>query len=301
MPSVFRSFPALFLLAIPTLSSPAALHAQAPFDACVDRTGAKIPSRSDSKMGYGGMATYEKGKPIILWNAKFLTNAPEYEQLMIYLHECAHHDLGHLWGDRGVKLELANEIEADCWAIQLLADGGMIGPFQVDSLIEAEGTKHGDGDHLGGVEQMRSLHRCLTVRTDPTAWAQDLPPLVESGKNHFRDDRGRQLEAAAGRDTIWESKLDLPGTYDCEVMGTTRVRCMVFMSRDQKPAARRFTKLMDIVTEWAPADWARVENPSPASPFSRAFHTQDPTSGVTLSLLLGTDPHLYFVVTAPKN
>lgn len=291
----------LYLLAIPALSLTGALQAQAPFDACVDRAGAKIPSRTNSKMdGYGGMAGYEKGKPIILWNAKYLANAPEYQQLLVYLHECAHHDLGHLWTDNGAKPELANEIEADCWAIQLMVDGGMIGQFQFDSLLEREGRKQGDGDHLGGVEQVRTLQRCLSVRTDPKAWAEALPPLIESGKRHFVDSRGRELEATE-RDTLWESKLDLPGTYDCEVMGTVRVRCNVYMSKDSKSAANRFKKLMGIVGDLAPADWARVDNPSPSGPFARAFHTQDPESGVTLSLLLGTDPRVYFVVTAPKS
>jgi len=283
----------LLLLPIPA-------SAQAPFDACVDRSGVPIPSKTDRKMSYAGMATYQDDKPLILWNAKKLDGAPEYEQLMVYLHECAHHTLGHLQSDRADYSRPANELEADCWAIQLLADGGMIGSFQLDSLYESESRVRGDNEHLGGDERVRALRGCLSVRTDPQAWAAALPPLIDAAQTGFVGIRGHELEAAQGRDSIWESTLGLPGTYDCEVMGTRRVRCGVFVSREQKPAVKRYQRLVEIISEWVPHAWASVESEAPKPPFAKAHHFQDPATGVALSiLLLATEPKILVVTTAP--
>lgn len=283
------------------IAVPVTLAAQAPFNACVDRTGALIPSKTNNKMGYGGMAGYEDDKPVIWWNKHNLDNAAEYQQLFLYMHECAHHTLGHIWGDQGLKQPGIDEIEADCWGLVLMVEAGMIGPFQLDSLYIAEGRKSGDGEHLGGDEQVRSLRRCLSIRTDPDAWAAALPPIIQAAQAHFTGIRGRELEAAEGRDSIWESTLDLPGTYDCEVMGSRRLRCIVFVSKNQKPAVKRYEKLRDILTEWEPDGWSHVENPSPKPPFATAFHMQDASTGVVMSLLLSQDAKLYFVTTAPQQ
>jgi hypothetical protein len=297
MLTTHRVLPLILLTLLALGASPVAVSAQAPFNACTDRLGAPIPSRTNDKMGYAGMAGYENGKPVIWWNKHSLSDAAEVELLFIYMHECAHLSLGHSFRYGGVE----DEIEADCWAVQLMVDGEMISQFEFDTLLAIRARVAGDGGHLGGDGHVWSLHRCLSVRTDRVAWAEALPPIVQAGATHFTGIRGRELEAEEGKDSIWESTLDLPGTYDCEVMGTKRLRCMVFLSRSQKPAAARYKKLVDILIRWLPEGWTYVENPSPKPPFSKAFHAQDPTTGETLSLLLGTSPKLYFVVTAPQN
>ncbi len=295
MPSVYRrlliALPAVFILTTP----PVTLHAQAPFNACVDRLGSPIPSKTDNKMSWGGMAGYEDGKAMIWWNKTNMNGLPEIDQLFVYLHECAHHTLGHPYAENSY----ATETEADCWAMQLLVDGGMASRASIDSLLVSRSRVRGDAEHLGGEEHVRALHACVSVRTSRDAWAEALPPFVEAARWHFTGIRGRLVESTAGRDSIWESKLDAPGTYDCEVMGTKRVRCLVFLSRDQKPAAGRYKKLLGTLTDWLPEGWSHVENQSPSPPFAKAFHAQDTTTGTTLSLLLGTDPRVYFVVTAP--
>ncbi len=297
MPSAFR--PLLFALTALSLFAidPVPLYAQAPFNACLDRFGTPIPSKTDNKMSWGGMAGYEDGKATIWWSKKNMNGLPEIDQLFVYLHECAHHTLDHPYGQNSY----ATENEADCWAMQLLVDGGMASQASIDSLLVSRSRVVGDGEHLGGEEHVRQLNTCVSIRTSRAAWAEALPPLVEAARWHFTRIRERLLESAAGRDSIWASTLDTPGTYDCEVMGSRRVRCLVFLSRDQKSAAGRYKKLTGTLTDWLPEGWSHVENQSPSPPFAKAFHAQDTTTGTTLSLLLGTDSKVYFVATAPSN
>jgi len=276
---------------------PTAALAQAPFDACVDRLGVKIPSQTNDTMDAAGMAGIDdQRQPVIWWNAHKLERSTEVEQLFIYMHECAHHALNHPWKVPSA----ANEVEADCWAVQLMVEGGMIAPAEWDSLLVARQRVHPDAYHLGGDDHVRSLRRCLDVRIDSAAWDSALPPLIEAARTGFTALRGLALEGPEGQE-IWESALDLPGTYDCEVMGTVRVRCLVFTSRHEKAVASRYRKLVDIITAWLPEGWLAVENATPPPPFLNAFHAQEPASGVVLSLLLGSDKKLYFVVTAPPG
>lgn len=270
--------------------------AQAPYEACTDRRGTPIPSRTDNRMAYAGVATVEDGKPVILWNRKLLDDAPEVERAFIYFHECAHHHLGHLRsGDAPRK-----EVEADCWAMQLLVDGGLFAPHVVDTLLARRAGVDADLAHLGGDAHTRTLQRCLSIRTDRGEWARALPPLLDAARDGFRRIRGGELEApGATSPGAWESRLDLPGTYDCEVVGTVRVRCLVFVSRTQGPAEARYRKLVGLVGEVLPGDWSRTENPSQVASLVRAFHARDPSAGTVVSLLLARDAKVHFVVTAP--
>lgn len=289
-------FPRLALL-LGLLALPLPASAQAPFDACVDRAGVRIPSQTNDTMDAAGMAGYDDDRrPMIWWNAEKQERTREVEQLFIYLHECAHHALSHPW-----KVpSLENEIEADCWAVQLMVEGGMIAPSEWDSLLVARARVRPDNTHLGGEEHVAMLRRCLTLRTDQAAWDSALPPMVEAARDRFRSIRGLELDTTPGREA-WESTLGPPGTYGCEVVGTIRLRCLVFTSRHEKAVASRYRKLVEIVSAWLPEGWVDVRNPSPAPPFRTAYHAQDPASGVVVSLLLATDSKLYFVVTAPRN
>jgi len=268
--------------------------AQAPFDACVDRAGVHIPSQTNDTMDAAGMAGLDSARqPMIWWNARKLERSPEVEQLFIYLHECAHHALNHPWKVPSA----ANELEADCWAVQLMVEGGMIAPSEWDSLLVARARVKADVYHLGGDDHVRSLRRCLTVRVDPAAWDSALPPLIEAARTRFVGVRGLELDAPPGGE-VWQSTVHPPGTFGCEVMGTTRVRCMVFTSRHEKAVANRYHRLVELLAQAVPEGWVQRENPTPAAPFLQAWHAQDKETGVVMSLLLSADSKLYFVVTA---
>ncbi|HSE28646.1 MAG TPA: hypothetical protein VLA95_10490 [Gemmatimonadales bacterium] len=68
--------PGVFVALLLALGSGTA-SAQAPDDACMDRRGTPIPSRTDNRMSYAGVATVEDGKPVIRWNRKLMDDAPE--------------------------------------------------------------------------------------------------------------------------------------------------------------------------------------------------------------------------------
>jgi hypothetical protein len=85
-------------------------HAQVPFEACRDRDNRPIPGVVDNAMAYAGMATVQNGHPVILWNAHSNGRLSQTEQVFIYLHECAHHSLGHLYH---IAVDSRDELEAD--------------------------------------------------------------------------------------------------------------------------------------------------------------------------------------------
>jgi hypothetical protein len=128
------------------------------FEACRDRDNRPIPGVVDNTMTHAGVATVQNGHPVILWNSHTNGRLSQTEQLYIYLHECAHHALGHLYH---TGVDARNEREADCWAIQLMVDGGMIKGRQFDALQRSRRTVRGDDAHLGGEAHLRSLEQCL--------------------------------------------------------------------------------------------------------------------------------------------
>ena len=56
---------------------------------------------SDS-LSYAGRATVRSdGTPVIYWNPKRQYSPQGVTQVYLYLHECAHHALGHVYGYSG--------------------------------------------------------------------------------------------------------------------------------------------------------------------------------------------------------
>jgi hypothetical protein len=105
------------------------LNAQVPFEVCQDRQGNPIAGIVDNTTPYAGIATEQNGRPVIVWNQRSNAVLSRTEQIFIYLHECAHLTLGHLYRQPYTP---AVELEADCWAIQLMVDGGMIKARHLD-------------------------------------------------------------------------------------------------------------------------------------------------------------------------
>jgi hypothetical protein len=277
----------LFWLTLLPLS---AARAQVPFDACLDRQGQVIPGMVDNDMPYAGTAGERDGRPVIFWNQKGNQLLSTTEQIFIYLHECAHHTLGHLYLRPYTP---AVELEADCWAIQLMVDGGMIKGRHFVVLERSRRRMRGDDYHLGGEAHIQSLQRCLDVRTDPKAWAQALNALIPAAQDSFAAQRGRMLDSTSA-DTVYESLLDAPGTYDCEVVGAA-VRCMVFAARKPGPAEDRFERLVEIARSWLPVGWTSVKQVTPDGR-ERTFLAQDGMTGTLLTLLLTRSSRVYLLV-----
>ncbi len=59
---------------------------------------------------------------VIYLNPKVLPNLPPPVQWFVYGHECMHHRLGHTFGN----IKPSMEIDADCSAVKLLRDQGLL-------------------------------------------------------------------------------------------------------------------------------------------------------------------------------
>jgi hypothetical protein len=252
-------------------------QAQVPFEACRDRDNRPIPGVVDNAMAYAGMAAARNGQPVILWNAHSNGRLSKTEQIFIYLHECAHHTLGHL---HHTVVDARDEREADCWAIQLMVDGGMIKGRHLEELQRSRRTVRGDDTHLGGEAHIRSLEECLSIRTDPKAWAAALDTVVGAVQDSFAARRGRLLDSTS-TSPVFEALLDLPGTYDCEIVGGA-LRCLVFAVRQDGAAEKRYQQLVKVLRAWLPSGWTFTEHLGDAGK-TRTFLAQDGVTGALIT------------------
>jgi hypothetical protein len=266
------------------------LNAQVPFEVCQDRQGNPIAGVVDNTTPYAGIATEQNGRPVILWNQRSNAVLSRTEQIFIYLHECAHHTLGHLYRQPYTP---AVELEADCWAIQLMVDGGMIKARHLELLEKSRRTVRGDAYHLGGEAHIQSLQRCLDVRTDPKAWAESLDLHTRATRDSFALQRGRLIDSTTGP-PVYESTLNAPGTSDCELIGEA-VRCLTFVSKKPGPAEDRFERLVEIIRSWLPVGWTSIKQVSPDGR-ERTFLAQDGMTGTLVTLALTRSSRIYLLV-----
>lgn len=260
---------------------PAALRAQLPLDGCVDRADRPVRGIVRNDMPWAGVATVEQGEPVIYWNQRRMGGRSRTTQIFIYLHECGHHVLGHVWKPNDARWEQ----EADCWAVQLMWEGGMIAGRHLRVLEEELSRTRGDALHLGGERLLEALRACLTVKTDRRAWATSLARLIEAGSDGFASIRGQGVPHPSAKSGVYESLADLPGTYDCEVTADASVHCTIFAAKDGGRVTERFTELARIVPGALPASWKTREVQHPPDGALRQLTAADSAAGLTLSLI----------------
>ena len=186
LPATLRLFIS-FVLALAATNSAAA---QLPFDACIDRHDRPVRGIVRNDLGgFAGQATLLNGEPVIYWNADANEHISRPSQIFIYLHECAHHTLGHLWKANALKWEM----EADCWAAQLMYESGMLRGQHIRVIERELRTIKGDNHHLGGDELMRALQGCLDVKTDQEAWAAALTAFTAASGDGFAAIQGQAI------------------------------------------------------------------------------------------------------------
>lgn len=276
----------LSLLALAALGAPPAVG-QLPFESCRDRQDRLVARIEDNTMPYAGLATHQHGRPVIIWNAR--TNGPlSYaERMYLYLHECAHHRLGHL---EHFANDARWELEADCWAIQSMMDGEIIRRRHLIQLERSRRAVRGDAIHLGGETHVRSLRQCLDVRIDEKAWAAALEAMDHASSDGFVTSRGRMVDSLHGV-AVYESLVEAPGAYDCEIAGAA-IRCTVFESRKPGPAIRRYEKLAGLIRRWLPEGWWATEDRRHAGG-AHTFRARNGASG-TLVTLAQNGPRVRF-------
>lgn len=287
-------FSVLFFCTVPGVA-----HAQ---NLCVDRSGKPIAEIVDNSLTSAGGAVLRNGERLILWNEAAASKSSETGRLFLYLHECAHHALGHVYRSPDVRWEL----EADCWAFQLLAEGGLVKKRRLVEFEQDLAASSGDALHLGGQILLDSLQSCLTVRTNQQAWATALKLFATAAAERFKPIRGDTVEDA--KPGTYESLVDAPGSFDCEVLEPASVRCLLFASRKDGPAKSRYQQLVKIFRHWLPPDWTSTDQRAPwvgdvtsgRRPI-RQFLAQDSEKGTLLALVLTQDARVYMVMRSSED
>jgi len=270
---------------------------------CVDRSGRPISEIIDNSLTSAGGAVLRNGERLILWNQAAASKSSETGRLFLYLHECAHHALGHVYKSPDLRWEL----EADCWAFQLLAEGGLVKNRRLVEFERDLAATPGDALHLGGEALLDSLQRCLSIRTDQQAWVTALKAFTSAAQERFASIRGDGVpDAAIG---TYESLIDAPGSFDCEVLDPASLRCLLFVSRKDGPARSRYEQLVKIFRRtlplhWTSADqrapWVGPEVPAARRPV-RQFLAQDSENGTLLALVLTQQDRVYLVMRSSEG
>ncbi len=124
---------------------------------CKDIRGVEVLTYRVVNLGDVGFARFVNRIPVIMIDPHILATLPPKLQLFFYLHECAHHALGH-WFVRPPTAEA----DADCWAVKRGRDDGDISRQDVEQfepwIARSNGTASG---HLAGPERERHLLRCF--------------------------------------------------------------------------------------------------------------------------------------------
>lgn len=264
---------------------PVTMAAQIPSQVCVDRHGAPVPQEASTELASLAWASWVgDGQPIIYWNRQAMARISGVSRLFVYLHECAHITLRHIYSNATtIEARRREEREADCWAIQIMLDAGMIKGRHLARLEREWRHARGDLTHQSGAELLQSFRNCLSIRTDPKRWRAALDSLLPAARDSFQRITG-PLITESGAEQARESTLDLPGTYDCEITPTGHFSCVVFASRDAEPAARRQQRLVRLLRQWMGADWTIVEQAPTEGRETRRFRAEHATSGAVIVL-----------------
>ncbi len=268
---------------------PASLAAQLPSDDCVDRSGRQVRGLIRNDLPWAGAATEVNGEAVIYWNQSRNSRASLVARLFIYMHECAHHTLGHVWKMQGPQWEA----EADCWAVQRLWERGLLRGRGLRQL-ESDLRLNRSGRRRLASSFSRNLNDCITVKTDRGAWGRSLDALAAASADSFGSISGQAVPRPSARTGIHESVLDLPGTYDCEVASGRDLHCDVFEGTSDRATVKRYRALAGIIRGWMPDGW-RAEEP-PAGPGVLRRLVVSDTVGSRLTLSATADRRVVFVM-----
>lgn len=141
-------------------------------DECKDARGQKVAVEQDYRLPQPAVAKGNaSGEPIIAYNPRSLLWIHEKTRQFIFAHECAHHQLAHLFG----PITYAKEQAADCWAIQYLHNKGALDDSDLEDVQSDVGRiTMGDDVHVTSGQRAANLKWCLTdsdsaVKTKPSS------------------------------------------------------------------------------------------------------------------------------------
>ncbi len=127
--------------------------------------GQPVASILDYSINDVAVARIEFGQAVIRYNPRVLTQMSEATRHFFYVHECAHHVLGHTIR----RPSLSSEREADCWAINTMREDMGLSTYALRA-IQNDFARLGRGDwtHLPGPMRAIDLEACLETFHDDT-------------------------------------------------------------------------------------------------------------------------------------
>lgn len=149
--------------------------AQATFEGCQDVLGVPVasvvnPALTDIALSAVATLSSSQGPQPVIYFQPSASQLPSPLRRVIYLHECAHHALGHVAGAvLGTPITMAQEQVADCWAIVRLVQSGEFHLPQVQ-IAQAVFGDAASGLRLPGPARSTNFLACLAV-----AGVQPLP------------------------------------------------------------------------------------------------------------------------------
>ena len=282
------------LLTLLLLAAPAVAQ-RAPID-CRDLQNRPVRIRTDQRIAYAAYATLDRdGVPLIYWNPRAANGRSTTWTRFVLLHECGHVLLHHLNRSSGTLEDRRRaEVEADCYAIRVLADSRRVSGTEFQRLFAELAATIGDPTHLGGEELLERLEQCLHNRSDTRSWHEALDRLLLASGDSFASITGTWLgHTWAGE--IHEATLDLPGTFDCEIRPPGSFVCLMLAADGEKPAHRRFQELRRVVEGWLTSDWTRTDRAERLASHAELFLAQSASDGTFLALVRTTASRVYFV------
>ena len=127
---------------------------------CADFRGRPVQTYETSGLGDVARSTLYGRIPVITLDTEVMASLSGKLQIFFYLHECAHHVLGHMFAPQP-----DSEKEADCWSIKIGRDQSYFNLSDVKSftnrIMSSPGSARG---HLPGRERMAHLLECFETR-----------------------------------------------------------------------------------------------------------------------------------------
>lgn len=120
---------------------------------CTSASGQPVATVVDPSLPDVGRAV-PGAPPIIVLNPAVLSQLSPRMQLFWYAHECAHHRLG----------PANSEINADCWAIKLMRNQGLLRRQDLPELqAQIAGTPGSMWGHLPGPQRAQLFANCFAA------------------------------------------------------------------------------------------------------------------------------------------
>ncbi len=144
---------------------------------CYDYRGALVRTLMTTDLGDVGRASIIARMPIISLDSDRMRSLPGKMQVFFYMHECAHHVLGHM-----LRPTLESEREADCWSVNYGRWSGLLTRKDIEGfapyLVRSNGSARG---HLPGRERLAFLLTCFDKpESEPLAFMSKDPNATQS-------------------------------------------------------------------------------------------------------------------------